>query len=257
MTVRLPYLVRFPDHADSLALEEEYFYVQLEGSEQKIRLHDYARIYRHPGLYEHVVTERLQCRSPWVVVELLTGELDRAGVGLSSLKVLDFGAGCGIAGEILHNRGIRTIVGLDMVAEAGEAARRDRPGVYAAYLVGDICRLQPEFWTALEPYPLNTLISVSSVASGHIAPDAFATAFNLIVDGGWIAFNVLYNPADGQVDANVYRFKQQVLHSGCMQVRAERIYNHRLLMNGRWVENVAVVGQKRKNLSVRTPSNCR
>ena len=257
MTGTLPYVVRFPDDAGSLALEEEYFYVQLEGREQKIRLHDYARIYRHPGLYEHVVTDKLQCRSPWVVSDLLAGELDRSGVGLSTLKVLDFGAGCGIAGEILHERGVRSIVGLDMLAEAGKAAQRDRPGVYGTYVVGDICRLEPKTWTDLEPYPFNTLISVSALASGHIASDAFAAAFNLITDGGWIAFNVLHEAADGCSDADRYRFRQQVIGSGCMQVKAERIYNHRLLMNGRWIENVAVVGQKRRNISVRTPSTYR
>ena len=144
MKQTVPYMVRFPDNAANLTLEEEYFYVQLKGREQKIRLHDYARVYPHPGLYEQVVTDKLQCRSPWVVTELLVNEIDKSGVALSAVKVLDFGAGCGIAGGILHARGVRSIVGLDMIAEAAEAALRDRPDVYRRYVVGNICSLEPE-----------------------------------------------------------------------------------------------------------------
>ena len=187
----VPYVVRFPEETDSLVLETEYFYVELEGREQKILLHDYAAIYRHPGLYETVVTDKLQCRSPWVVTESLIDEITGSGGELSLVKALDFGAGCGIAGEILHGQGVQSIVGLDMVAEAAEATLRDRPGVYESFHVGDICNLAPDTADELKQDHFNTLICVSAMALGHIAPDAFVQAFNLIGDGGWVAFNIL------------------------------------------------------------------
>lgn len=37
-----------------------------------VHLHEYERIYAVPGLYEHVVQERLQCRSP-IFYELIAG----------------------------------------------------------------------------------------------------------------------------------------------------------------------------------------
>ena len=43
-------------------------YVALDEHEV-VHLHDYPRIYAVPGLYEHVVQERLACRSPQVAAD--------------------------------------------------------------------------------------------------------------------------------------------------------------------------------------------
>ena len=245
----LPYEVRFPDEADNLTLETEHFFVQLEGKEHKIRLHDYAAIYRHPGLYETVTIDMLQCRSPWVVTELLVAHIKKSGGNLKDVKAFDFGAGCGVAGEILRRQGVASIVGLDMVAEAAEAAMQDRPGVYDAYHVGDICSLDLDATADLQARSFNTLVCLSSIALGHIESAAFARAFNLITDNGWIAFNILKDAFDGRSHIALNEFYRKVLKGSCMDVRAELVYNHRLRMNGEPIENVAVVGKKIKNIS--------
>ena len=59
-----------------------------------------------------------------------------------------------------------------MAAEAAEAALRDRPGVYDAYHVGDICNLNSDASTDLHTRSFNTLICLSAMALGHVEPDA-------------------------------------------------------------------------------------
>ncbi len=52
--------IQFPS-ADvrELRQDEVYFYLWNGDVKEKIRLHDYGRIYKFPGLYEQVVYERL------------------------------------------------------------------------------------------------------------------------------------------------------------------------------------------------------
>ena len=52
--------------------------------------------------------------------------------------MLDLGAGNGMVGEALREHGFEEITGVDITPEAGEAAERDRPGVYADYHVCDL-----------------------------------------------------------------------------------------------------------------------
>ena len=252
----VPYVVRFPEEVDHLTPETEYFYVRLKDGEHRIRLHDYATLYLHPGLYEYVVTDQLQCRSPWVVTKLLMDEILRSEGDLSVVKVLDFGAGCGLAGEILRAQGVQSIVGLDRVPAAAEATLRDRPGIYESYFVGDICVLKPEMAVALQQYRFNTMICVSAMALGHIAPDAFVQAFNMISDGGWIAFNVFQDSMDGRSNPELSYFYEKVMNGECMQVLMAHSYDHRLMMNGKRIKNLAVVGKKQKRLSARKPLTC-
>ena len=66
-----------PADVRELCQDEVYFYL-LEGkSREKIRLHDYERIFAVPGLYEQVVYERLKCQSPTTVVDVLRYSVSR------------------------------------------------------------------------------------------------------------------------------------------------------------------------------------
>jgi hypothetical protein len=61
--------------------EREYVVLRSAGSREEIvHLHDYERFYAVPGLYEHVVQELLQCRSPQVAAEALAHALSRLGI---------------------------------------------------------------------------------------------------------------------------------------------------------------------------------
>jgi hypothetical protein len=102
-----------------------------------LRLHEYARVYALPGLYEEVVQRRLRCASPSKLAELLVRCAGGVSVAPGDLAVFDLGAGNGVVGEKLRARGVGTLVGSDSIPAARDAAQRDRPGRYAEYLVGD------------------------------------------------------------------------------------------------------------------------
>jgi len=105
-----------------------------DGTSDRFRLHEYARVYAVPGLYEEVVQRRLQCASPSKLAELLVGCAADGGAEPGDLAVFDLGAGNGVMGEELRARGVETLVGSDSIPAARDAALRDRPGVYAEYL---------------------------------------------------------------------------------------------------------------------------
>ncbi len=75
------------------------------------------------------------------MVGLLTEALAAAGVSAETLRVLDLGAGNGIMAEELRAVGAEHAVGVDILSEARDAAERDRPGLYADYLVADLTAL--------------------------------------------------------------------------------------------------------------------
>lgn len=57
---------------------------------ETVHLHEYTRIYAVPGLYEHVVQERLQCTSPQVAA---------AGLLREATRVVGQGRGGRLAGD--------------------------------------------------------------------------------------------------------------------------------------------------------------
>src|ERR1700710_2839977 len=138
-----PFELSLPSRAacSGLDQDEEWCEIQVGGERRRIRLHDYAAIYDVPGLYEHLFAELLECSSPGVVCDLLGSELEKAGVDPAGLTGLDFGAGNGMVGEQLAELGIESLVGVDLLPEARDAALRDRPGLYEDYLAVDITDL--------------------------------------------------------------------------------------------------------------------
>jgi len=236
--------VRLPADAKGLKLDDEYFYVEYRGKEQKIGIHEYEKIYEIPGLYEHIISHILKCVSPRVVSDLLTEQVVETGGSLADLSVLDFGAGVGLVGEILARKGVRSIVGLDIIAEAAIAAQRDKPGVYAKYYVEDVCNLSTAVRRELEARRFNCLTCVGSLACGHVSADVFVQAYNLIDTGGWIAFNILKESFAGQASSGLSDLIHGISDSNILEIKVIYEYRHRYLMNGRSVNNVAVIGRK-------------
>jgi hypothetical protein len=65
----------------------EYVALHEDGSDEVIvHLHDYARLYEVPGLYEHIVQELLVCRSSQVAVAGLAQALSRLGLGCTAIS---------------------------------------------------------------------------------------------------------------------------------------------------------------------------
>ncbi|MFC1407831.1 class I SAM-dependent methyltransferase [Streptacidiphilus sp. N1-12] len=165
------------------------------GEHEIVHLHEYTRIYAVPGLYEHVVQERLQCRSPQVAAAGLLRAVARLGLEPGSLTVLDVGAGTGAVGELLRQGGVARVVGVDSLPAAREASLRDRPDVYADYLVGDLSDEgdlsdQGAFDGALRPYVFGGLVSAGAFGGAHATPQALRNALALLPPGAPVAFTI-------------------------------------------------------------------
>ncbi|MGZ4246940.1 MAG: hypothetical protein ACXVUE_01335 [Solirubrobacteraceae bacterium] len=165
-------------------------YVAL-GDDDIVHLHDYARIYAVPGLYEHVVQEQLQCRSPQVAADGFLRAAARAGSDASSMTVLDVGAGTGLVGELLVRGGVERVVGIDALCAARTACMRDRPGVYTGYLVGDLAADDPdELRAALRTHRLGGLVSAGAFGGTHAPPAALVNALALLPPGAPVALTI-------------------------------------------------------------------
>jgi hypothetical protein len=158
--------------------------------------------------------------------------------------VLDLGAGNGMVGEQLADLGVEAIVGVDLLPEAAAAAKRDRPGVYEAYHVLDLTELSGSRRRELRGHRLNSLVTVAALGFGDIPPLAFAEAFNLVADGGWVAFNIKEHFLDDGDPTGFSKLIGRLLETGIIDQRAEKVYTHRLATNGDALDYVAIVGVK-------------
>jgi predicted TPR repeat methyltransferase len=233
----------------SLDQDEEYFTLATDCETRRFRLHDYDKIYDVPGLYEEVVYERLKCDSPRQVCTLLHAEMASAGDSNGSLRVLDFGAGNGIVGECLADRlDCDVLVGLDIIPEAKNAAHRDRPDVYDDYYVMDLSDPKEEELRRLNQWNFNALLTVAALGFGDIPFQGFAHAFNLIDEGGWVAFNINDRFMSESDETGYHRALDQMMGDSFDVRRIER-HRHRMRMSGEPIHYHAVIGQKRKDIS--------
>src|SRR5580692_5107022 len=74
----------------------------LADEEVIVHLHDYARLYATPGLYEQVVQGTLGCCSPEVATRGLADLLGSLDLDVGRLRLLDLGAGTGLVGELVR-----------------------------------------------------------------------------------------------------------------------------------------------------------
>jgi SAM-dependent methyltransferase len=155
-----------------------------------IHLHDYARIYAVPGLYEHVVQEQLQCSSPQVAAEGFLRAVARLRLDASSITVLDVGAGTGLVGELLLRGGVGRVVGVDSLPAARMACMRDRQGVYTDYLVGDLASRDSELSAALRKHRLGGLVSAGAFGGTHAPPAALVNALAVLAPRAPVALTI-------------------------------------------------------------------
>ena len=228
----------------NLDQDQEWCEISMDGERRKIRLHDYAAIYEVPGLYEQLFSELLECSSPEVVCNLLESELDEAGVDPATLSGLDFGAGNGMVGEQLAELGVDTLVGLDLLPEAREAAQRDRPGLYEDYFAVDITDLDRGERRSLENQDFNAMTCVAALGFGDIPPAAFAEAFNFVESPGWIAINLRARFVEDTDPASFGTFIKRMLDEDVLEERARTTYTHRRSVAGEPLDYVALVATK-------------
>lgn len=241
--------VQLPDdNADRLP-NSEYVLVTLDSLTRPVRLHDYATLYAVPGLYEYVISDLLACRSPDVLADLLVEAVQAVGDDVMELSVLDLGAGNGLGGAALAQRGVRQLVGIDIVPEAAQAAARDHPGLYQDYFIVDLAAPEDAAYAALAQSKPTCLLCLSAIGLHHVPPAAFCAAYRLLPLGGWVAFNLKedFLHADSEGFA---RLIQQALAAGALEEHRRQRYVHRRHVDGRDLINVALVGRKRSELTL-------
>ena len=247
--------VRFPKNWEVVTQGEEYFFLTHNGVEKRLKLHDYAAIYQIPGLYQYLLLERLGDRSPDTLSSLLIEQVTQTGATAADLKVLDMGAGIGLSGSNLIQRGVQAVVGIDILPEAAVAAAREHPHTFAAYYVTDLLNLSQEMKSCLVKHQFNCLMCCSALTC-HLPIQAFIAAFNLIADDGWIAFNINQSKLspENNRDRGFYQLYHSIIHQGIFQIYSTHRYQHRLSMTGKPIEYCAVVGKKQRAIVSYQPS---
>lgn len=241
-------VVRMPQaeaRADDLDQDQEWCEVELPDGTERVRFHDYDRLFGIPGLYERLFYTELKCDSPTVVRGLLEDQLRVADAAPSSLRVLDLGAGNGMVGEELQAMGASALVGVDILAEARMAAERDRPGVYADYVVCDLTAPGADDIAELRDFGPNLLTTVAALGFGDIPPRAFATAFGYVADDGWVAMTIKDDFLTTDDDSGFSRLIKRMHAEGVLEVVVDHRYQHRLAVSGEPLFYHAYVARKR------------
>ena len=237
--------VHLPGGTTGLDQDAEWCIVETDGERRRVLFHDYAELYRTPGLYESLFYETLECDSPRVVCSLLEETMDEQGRDVRDMSVLDVGAGNGMVGEVLAEMGASTIVGVDIIEEALEATERDRPDVYDDYRVVDLTDLSPEDDAAFRDHHFNAMVTVAALGFGDIPPQAFAQAYDYVEDGGLVVFNIKDRFLESGDPSGFRRMVNELADEGCMKPLAQRRYRHRLSMTGKPLHYFAHVCEKR------------
>jgi SAM-dependent methyltransferase len=240
--------IKLPPPAEQHDQDAEYCYLWQHDEWEKLRFHDYAQIFARPGLYEQLFYDLLRCQSPEVVCELLDEAVRADGRSPDELRVLDLGAGNGMVGERLAAIGARHLVGIDILPAAAEAAKRDRPSVYDGYLIVDMVEFPPAEQAELTASGFNALTCVAALGFADIPPEAFRNAFNLVADGGWVAFTLRDKFVSAQDASGFRKLIDAACASGAMEIVAERSYQHRLATDGTPLYYVALIGRKNADL---------
>jgi SAM-dependent methyltransferase len=238
-----------PADVRELCQDEVYFYLLDGASKEKIRLHDYDRIFSVPGLYEQVVYERLKCQSPKTVVDVFRHSVSQSQQSLNELRVLDLGAGNGMVGDELKKQGVSRLVGVDIIPEAQAATERDRPGVYDAYYVMDFCSLSDDERDDLRAWSFDSLVSVAALGFGDIPGRAFLEAFNMVGKDGWVAFNIKETFLDRSDDSGFSQLIRELIFSEYLDLYHLERYRHRYSIEGEPLYYFALGGKKTGDVS--------
>ncbi len=224
--------------------EESLVVRHADGTTDRFRLHEYERVYAIPGLYEEVVQRRLLSASATILAERLVACAADAGTAAGDLAVFDLGAGNGVSGEELRARGVRVLVASDSIAAARDAAQRDRPGLYAEYLVGDTDDL-PQVEGLIREHRLNALVAAGALGLGHISADSFHRLWSAFPPGSWFSVSLhedLAAPGGSDFGDYLVGFEERA-DGGDILVREP--FRHRLTMAGEPITYVAIVARKR------------
>ena len=236
--------IKFPPLSSKRLEQDEVFFNLVEnGKNRRFRFHDYAEIYKRPGLYEQLFYDRLKCNSPVKVADLLKRALNTVREPVNELRVLDLGAGNGMMGEVLKRDGVARLVGADIIPEARDAAYRDRSQVYDDYYVADFGQLDTDMLEDLREWSFDCLTCVAALGFGDIPPRAFFNAMKLLRTKGWLAFNIKETFLDSEEHTGFSRLVRELIFSKYLDIYHLELYRHRLSMEGTQLFYYALVGR--------------
>jgi hypothetical protein len=242
------FVFRVPRDAGRLQQDQEWFSFQTKEGWRELRIHDYAEIYKVPGLYEALLYDVLGCRSPRRLVGLLTLVLDIWSHDPKDMRVLDLGAGNGIAGQRLRDAGYGHVIGVDILPEAAEAAKRDRPGAYDDYVVVDLTDPDTGSLDRIQAAKPNCLVTVAALGFGDIPPEAFRRAFNEIETPGWIALHIKEAFLDSGDETGFAALLRRMITQGIVTVEARLRLIHRVALSGEPLFYVGLVARKHRDI---------
>jgi predicted TPR repeat methyltransferase len=220
------------DQAAPVTQHSETFVLERAGTRRTLRIHDYDDVYAVPGLYEHVVQDRLGCTSPQTLATSLAARVAASGRDLARVRCVDVGAGNGVSGEALRAAGLTPVVGLDISAAARDAAERDRPGLYAEFVLGALGDVALPSLVAR--HGLTALVSAGALTGGHIEPRVLADTWAAFAPGDWLAFTC----AEQHADAARAGFDEHTAFE------LDARFRHRRLTNGDEVWYRVLVGRR-------------
>lgn len=244
--IRQVHNISFPiSEPHALGQDEAFFLLKEDGRELEVRFHDYDQIYDRAGLYEQLFYQRLRCASPRKARDLLAKVLQDNRTELTELRVLDLGAGNGMVGELID---AARVVGVDISESARRACERDRPDAYDAYFVTDMSRLEGELAQQLKSWQLDCLTCIAALGFGDVPVRAFANAFNLIRQHGWVVFNIKETFLKESDQSGFSLLVKHLLVSDTLQVHHLERYRHRISIDGRALFYYVLVGQKESDI---------
>ncbi len=230
---------------DDPEIGQELILVQFDdGRMGELRLHDYERLYALPGVYEQIVHDRLGCRSPGVIAEMLGAAVDAVGWERGQVRAFDVAAGNGVSGEALEAVGLHPVLATDIVPGARQAALRDRPGLYDEYLTLDLLALSAQERAAVAAARANVLSCVAPVGDRpeQLPADALLAAARLLTADALIAH--MQDPAVDLVTADWWIAR---LGPGARaELTGRHRYLHRRTVNGRPIEMIGAVWRLRR-----------
>ncbi|MBI4649067.1 MAG: methyltransferase [Bacteroidia bacterium] len=250
MKQRLRYKIRLPAVEPYILTQDQaYFLLEENGEVKKIRFHDYDELFLRPGLYEQIFYDRLKCKSPQKIAELLKKVIEQTSENFNEFRILDVGAGNGMMGHELSKFGVARIIGIDVLKEAYDAAERDYPGIYDDYYVSDLTKLREEEIEEIKNWQLNCLVSIAAIGFNDIPPEAFIQAFNLISEQGWIAINIKETFLQKDDSSGFSMLIKQLIFNDIIELYHLEKYQHRLSIDGKPLFYYAIVGEKIKNIT--------
>jgi hypothetical protein len=182
------FTVRFPPQHTGLPDEEAFEVAFPDGRVERFTMHDYARVYAVPGLYEEVVQRMLGCATPERVAALLVDAARGLGWQPDDVRALDLGAGNGVSGAALAAAGVRPVVAVDLEPQARVATLRDRPGLYELVLTGDAATLGAAGMDAVRALRPNALTLVGALGSDHVGVAGLSAAARLLEPDALVAY---------------------------------------------------------------------